>query len=724
MNKGRIWLVGSLYINSVAISIVVGWFLTSPQVETLPDDYAASEALDAEQILSVKELVDSGDKAVIRGNWAKAHVSFQSASRINRHDPWLNYRLAVVNEVTANLSKATSRFLKLSNTQDSFLVDASQVGLARISMANGNWRDAETNLWRLFLEDSIERSPNQRAEIFHSIARASGEELIAKGQKPKVDQTTPLYLTMPIDAPRLFRDLLAYTNNREATNDQVDDLSKQKAEASDDKKESAPFTMSQGNAPGSLRQRVSVGASNIGILELLETFASQYGFQLAYSHEAEQIVKRHSLRLNAVDLPVQTFLYAVMSQYDLCWFQKDAQLEIFSRVELNDDVRKSYHFQRSAYLLRSAVFDFPDHALVDQSKILLALVEFQRQRWSSSESMLQEVIRSKTLNRTLRNMALFNLGKVLYNLGRNIEATRVMYLVGDDLYGGNIAATAIMIAANEEVNQGNFVKAVRNNSQAISLANTKEIRAQAALAMMVAYLLDGKSFMANQTVVDQRKQITSPTDIDFATFLSALARFQVRQKQGSASTGELLRATLAFEKRINALSPQRRMQAAILVAQAKSILGFDDEAIEELFRVVETSAHSPLRLKVAQMIGTMVSGLENNSRMAAFYERMMKAKLFQSADAVKELRQATIQFEAKNYTACIKTCDRMINQMQVDDPVMLNRILELQGLANQRMGNYYAAALCFAGVTKKQSSKTKGEEEKNSEDSTTGAGNQ
>ncbi len=696
MNTGRIWLFGSLYINSVAAGIVICWFLYSP-TPVVKSTEPASEAAKNERILSLKELINGGDQAVRRGNWSKAITSYRSARNINPNDPWLNYRSAIVDEATADLASANSQFLALSHDNEQFIADASHLGLARISMANGNWNDARNNLWRLYLQDSKERNAKHRAEIFHSIARASGEELIVKGQKPKVDRTTPLFITTTVDTPRLIRELQDKSRERIATTADGNKANKPLAE---DKQENLDFAISSGTAQRGINQRVSVQAANVGLLELLASFANNYGFEVRYTAKAEQIVKRHSIRLDIVEIPVQTFLYGLLTPHDLCWGFENGQIQIFSRAELRPEELKSYSYQMSAYLLRSAVFDYPDHPLINQTKSLLALVDFQRERWNSAESMLQEMLRTRTLHRTMRNMALFNLGKTLYNLGRNDQATQTMYLVGDDLYGGDVAATAIMIAANEEIRLGNFEKAVRNNSQAISLANTGQIRARAILAMAVAYLLDQKPYLANQSIVDHRRWIKSPTDTDFATFLSALARFQVHQSRGTANTSELLRATLIFEQRKTDLGKRQRIHAAILVARAKILMGFERDAIEELLSVVENTQESPLRSIIAQRIGDAIAKLENNSKMAEFYERLMKAKLFQSADTVKDLRIASLQFESGKYDECIETCKRIISN--TNETGQQRRALELQGMSHQRLGNFYAATLCFAGVAKKQ----------------------
>ena len=714
MNKGSIWLAASLYINSVAASVIIGWLLASPESTEIPTPPEADVVTGMEEIRSVEELIESGDRALARGNWSRALAHFRTARQMNSNDPWLTYRLAVVNEATANLSTATSRFLDLATSREPFLADASQIGLSRISMANGNWSEARDNLWRLFLQQSGERDALHHAEIIHSIARANGEELVAKGQKPKVDHMTPLYLTLPLDTTRLIQEL---KDRKKA----VSSSEKRKSDHQGTVQPQDPatdFFMSPGKTHGNWNQRVSAKAANIGLLELLTSFAGNYGFEVAYSETAEKTVRRHSVRLDVSRIPIQTFLYATLSSHKLCWFRNNNRIEIISIEDFDADGMKVYSYRMSSYLLRSAIFDYPDHPLVNQTRILLALVEFQRQRWSSTRSMLQEVIRDRTLSRTMRNMALFNLGKALYNLGQNAQATRTMYLVGDDLYGGNVSATAIMIAANEEVNLGNYEKAVRNNSQAIALANTDEIRARAALAMVVAYLLDGKPFMANQSIVQQRRRITQTEHVMFATFLSALARFQVSRSRGNGNTSELLRAVLAFEKFRDKLNAEQHQQAAILVAEAKIILGFEQEAIEELFQVAESATQSPLRDRVANLIGETVAALDSNSRMAAFYERMMKAKLFQSADIVKDLRLARAQFDSGEFDKCIETCERMIEN--TSEPAQIRRILELQGKANQRLGNFYAAALCFAGVSSKTETGNRDQENLNKQ--TTGQG--
>ena len=68
MNKGRIWLAASLYINSVAASVIISWLIFTPESPEVPDPVQVTGKIAQENLDSVEDLRESGDRALARGN--------------------------------------------------------------------------------------------------------------------------------------------------------------------------------------------------------------------------------------------------------------------------------------------------------------------------------------------------------------------------------------------------------------------------------------------------------------------------------------------------------------------------------------------------------------------------------------------------------------------------------------------------------------------------------
>ncbi len=722
----KFWLLGSVYLNAVAIGVICSWIFSSP------DRGGENQLGDKESWFSFDELMNSdsgydamvertvsiGDRQFQIGEFDRAILNYKGSAPNGKYSDATKYRIGLALEATARFQDAKAIYSALNETtRKPYFRQVSSLGLARLFQKTGKQEEGRKSLWRIFLDqpivadDSSKVDENSAPEMelvgatSHLLAIACADDVIGGNFRISTDVDTPVHMLLPFDPQFFLADLIQREGERDPFG--VEIPSQKDSPDSEKNIASLSDSVPETGRPGKLiiepvreglkliDQIIKVHAKPVGLVELLLALEEKLGLEINFSATAGAAVEFRAQSVLVDQIQLATLLHGLFDPLNLYWKEEDNVISVYSETDLEPEVLWEFRNDRAIHMLRYSIFDFPDNHFLCATQFVHGNLSFQNRDWTTAIANYREALKNRILTSFLRRRASFNMGKAFLHLGDVDQAERALYFAVDDSFGGDLVATSLIIIARQRLLKTDYESAIKHASRAISAAMSREFKEEAILLLSSLYLMDEKYFAGNQVLMDHKLLIRGEEMTTLASFLSAYARYFAQPVHFHQEPEGLLRSLNMVE-----LPNLQLPHLSLLVAKAQREFGFQQESIESMVSTFSTMMNSKLRMEFRRQIGRSLLEAGPYSQSMQLFEDILLADRNENETPVQLIRNASLEFDNGNFENCKRLCERVL-ELNIP-PDFERQALVLMGRAFERTGDHHAAATFFAGIYEKK----------------------
>lgn len=738
----KILFLVALYVNSVALGVILSWMFSSGAAHGPTDSESASfhEALSNDPTNSslVVFSLNSGDQFFGLGDFEKAIEHYKNVLNESPADQAVQYRIALAMEASARFSTAFQMYRSIIETSSSsYLRRAAELGVVRTNQKTGNPKEAKVKLWQLFLKKDLPCSkqgedPGFVGVVSHQLATAYAASLLNRDTRVTTDLSQPVFADLPFDAEFYLLDLKRFVLNTEteekketgraeqpAEQQTNGELISQKRVLNDERQTSARVAQSGidkyvagidevdlengqlvinlvGDAIDLEGKLLEVKARNVGMVEFFTTLEPALQTRIEFTRSAAAALNSRSIDIYLNQVDVATLMYGLTRPLDLYWVKAETGFQVATEAELTAEELHAARLGQAIHLLQSSIFDFPESRLAVGTQFIYGNLAFEQRDWSTAVGNYREAIKRRQLRNYLLQRTHFNLGKALLQLGQEEEAENAFYAAIDHSYGGDLPAAALLVVSRMHAQQGKYDTSIKTASRAVSTAGSVEFKERGAVLLSSVYVLSEKYYSANQSLVDNRSLIQDPISIQLATFISAYARFASQSNHFNEEPEDLLRSIPSDELEVEDLPHLK-----LLKGRALRKLGFETKSVQTLIKSYTQMRDCDLRKQIKEEISKTLLQAGPYSELTQYYGKVFATDP-ETASHPEVIKNAQFEYDAGNFENCKRLCEQVLD----DDPEPKIRKLALRllGQAYQRTGDPYTAATYFAGIYEKKKS--------------------
>lgn len=733
LKRKQSWLMISLYVNSVALGVILMWvFSPAPEPDDNTDEPAVVEKDsvpdvqtildgDDEDLLPLKYTIQNGDREFQMGEFERAIQQYRGVIQKNDRTDAVVYRIGLALEASRRFAKANEIYSALLRTSKRpYFLRASRLALARIDMKTGGASIGREMLWKLLLErpgkDSQDKTdPGFVGEASHLLSISYASRILRPQSTVSVDINTPVHAEVQFDPQFFLTDLLECVGETDPL-ESLHGSSKPAAKLPDDVLVQPSRHLTALN-PGQLEverigeafnlsgQLVKVHAQRVGLKELFAALEKKLELTIEFTPSAIAEINVRSVDLSVDQIDLATLLYGLISPLNLYWLETDEKLRIAARSDLTSPKIDTLDYRMAVHLLRFSIFDFPENRLLGATQFVFGNLSFQQRVWPTAIASYREAVQNRYLSEEIRQKASFNLGKAFFQTGQLDDAETAFFYAVDATFEGDLAGAGLLIIARQHLIDGKYETAVKHASRAIKASNSLDFKEMGSILMASGYLLNKQFFAANQAIMDNRTSFVSQRRIEIATFLSAYARYFASSVHGNEEPEDLLR-TLGLVPKNDPDFPQ----LVLFLGKAQRALGFHREAVLDLIGVYAVMPESNLQREYHDEIALGLVEAGPFSDAAIEYEKLLSSDAIDSRSTAQLMRTAQIEFDNGNYESCKQVCEKILSRTTL--PEFEKKALRLIAQSYQRTQDYHTAATYFAGIYQRPQSKKPSNEER------------
>jgi tetratricopeptide (TPR) repeat protein len=689
----RILAIGGQAGLGAAVCLAVLWFRREPPTnepngEAITATVASDTELDSDAVPyavtesptvsdsspSSEEEFAAADLRYLAKNYHGAlslYDQLQSAHGNSASGEAIAYRRALCLERLGRSDEALAVFREIvDRSRDDQLRDAARLGLARVWRGQARPDPARATLYGVLLNSAT--NPTVLSAALHELAQVTAGEV------------------EPPDSS-WFHPSCVIRRFPEVADEQFTlDLAKP-AEAAESGRFPAGLTVLDQFTPNPRDIIVSAEYSSVGVARFLEEVTSKTGLTFQVDPVLRQSLQARSMRLAFRELSLATTLDAILEPTGLCWLADEGKLLVTSLADLTGQQTQTHRLDQALRLGRRAVALHPDAPQMLSTSLCLGNLSFWSGNYPDAIGAYREIQRRSQTSGVMAVVS-FNEAKCLLQMDQRREAEEPLYRAIDSGRGQTVEAVSYTHLGKLFLENWQFDNATRHLARGLSLARDVEIQGVAAITLAAAYLLDGNTQTANQTLYDHRAALQDEPARSQAAFLSSLARYrsavtpleEVQRGRQLANALGLVEASRFFSD-----------VGFLLVSQAYQELGLADQQEATLRTAAESVRSDLLRHELQLSLARQLHEAARYSEAEEAYRRLADEE---GGERSREARigVAEIAYLTKQFDLCLRQCYDLVGQELTNE--QKQRILRLMGTVYQTRQQHAQAALCFAGM--------------------------
>ena len=443
---------------------------------------------------------------------------------------------------------------------------------------------------------------------------------------------------------------------------------------------------------------LSLSASLQPTLNLLADIESNAGLKFQLSDDARQTIESRSKAIELKSTTLSTLLDHLLVPYGLVWQQDGLTISIVTEAEARlHGSLEEFLYASASRAFRSFEFEFQDKdfrttALMSQSRLAVLQGKLQ-----VADNLYRELEQVQPTGESLASLFL-NQGKLSMMLGQPDQAMRFFYQAVDQTLDPNIESSGYCLLSKLHLSAGELEESIKTGRRALAVAVTIRQKSFAAVNQARSYILAGNPFSGNEALFKNEKFIE--TDSHFtkiASILGAFARSQGLNERYKVNTEK---AHVRLLSALYALPDSKEISFAdhYISSLAFSDLGWKQRALGAIDRAIASPDVGTWKRQLSFEAAMLTKDLGRTEQALAMLE------LLTTEDdiwRVRALEQIASQFLISDRVTEAIAVYRVLWQSQLNDKQKAETLQGL-GLAYQKEGQHYAAALCFSGILPKE----------------------
>ncbi len=695
----------ALLATLVATGLLIGGYYLSwskPEAAVEPPPATpeiAQEPVSAPTPIDPQEQREVAEKLIRNNRYKRAipHLLNVAAERIEDSDDELLFRIALCFEASGDFDRADDYYTVIADrTNHPQLASGCRNGKARCRLQLGNMTSGRRLVWRNFMLADQQGPLNRFNEESLQILGLSFANQTDRWAMPLLDDRSLIQGFQP--ALSVARQI-SLLKESETASETASKTASETANATDSPNGNLAM-------PGSQTNRVNIDhimkageqpddifASYVGdrvpLEMLMQWTMTKLGVEIAITEEARKIAETQTISIDLKHISLPTILDVQTLPFGLGWRQKDGVTTIFSLAEVSPEIGELLRQNAAVRIINRVVLLAPSHIHVAYLRFQLAGLYFQLGAIRQSLALHQDLLSGKPIDSRLRRAVHFNLGQLQALYGDPQQAIESFENVVDSNEQGEIKTVAWLRIGQTHVQLGNHNEAITSFLRASRSTNQPFFQELSTLGIASTYVLSGRPRLAVATLGNS-KQFLRGSELNMsANFLRAFCDYE--------SSGQTLDSSRRLLTSLASLNWPTALQNSgdLLKAKAWKRLGFADEAIRALHRVVKKSESEwLLQNSVEQLSELLIKEQRLGDAQRVLQEALDTPQARNSP--VLSARLANVEYQLGDYKECMRLCGTVLANPKANS--VYGEVLKTMGKIYQERGDHYTAALCFSGL--------------------------
>jgi tetratricopeptide (TPR) repeat protein len=410
---------------------------------------------------------------------------------------------------------------------------------------------------------------------------------------------------------------------------------------------------------------------------LLRSVAASAHLKLHVDGGTETRLMKLLGRLEVESAPLEEVLAALLGGAEVAWEIHGKTLSVHGTESAGHDHHKSI-----APLLDRALAIAPEHPGAKTLRVARANLDAEAGRVRQAALAYREFLDRCSLAKESLHAA-YNLGLLELRQGFGTAARPwLLEVIDRDQPHGHWAELAWWWVGRTHLDNGDTTEA-RAAFRAALHGHTKAVKSAAALGLCACDLLDGDD-KAALAVLHANRFGPDESHTALAELFEAFARYRVSP---SESREEALLEHLLAGRHARAVGPA----GVLLAGVAYREVGKVDQMVG-LYEGVAESVRGPFAARMTFAVAERYDQLGENAKARQRY-LVVAATDRDGLGPLAEFRVADLAFRDGRAAECVRRCRDALGRPGVER----DEVLSLLGRAYERLGQYRAAATCFAG---------------------------
>ena len=451
----------------------------------------------------------------------------------------------------------------------------------------------------------------------------------------------------------------------------------------------------------SLIQRPSEQAETIALsisttLHPVEILLAQIGqvsdLDLQISRDASATIAGRSTAIEFQSIALSNLLDRLLIPYGLAWQQSEEGIVYVALLEEFDEPgQQDFVFAAADRAFRGFELDYADNPLRNASLLSRAGLAFRAGDFNAAANLYQELENIHPRGE-IQAKLFFNLAKVSLLLNRPADAKTLMYQAVDQSLEADLRSSGYCFLSGMHLSDLELENAIKTGRRGVSLAITDSQRRLGALNLARAYLLDRQPESANETLFQNRTAFEGhPLESDTAAVLGAYARLigSLGPRARQVARNRLLESATVLKN-----APLLSFADAYIAGMGLEQIGFRDRAVEMLIRSLAQPDLGQWRRKITYEMAGLQRDSEWIQEAANSYQSLVNSDDIYAIQSLEQL--AELYSSNEQHDDCIAICEKLLAKPLTDE--QKSSALNLMGMSFKAKGEYYSAAVCFAGM--------------------------
>lgn len=424
---------------------------------------------------------------------------------------------------------------------------------------------------------------------------------------------------------------------------------------------------------------------------LLDELASACQLKIELSDKASRAIIGRSTKAKVAGLPVSLILDNLVAPMDMTWEQEGETLRIRHMDELTAKEAADFRFTQAERIMRYIEISYQNGQRRETSLLHRGNLSMLRGDYEKAGSRYQELAQLRT-NGEIAAKLQFNLAKLDLAVGRIDKAIDRLFYVVDQTLDHRLQGLGYSWIGRVELERGRPQQAIYATSRGFSLAADPVVQEDTLMTLVKSYLLVNDPFSANKLLFENEKLIEDERSKRLASALAAYSRYLgTTPSIGLRNEGERLVIALA------AINPSELTGFVdrLLIGRALFEVGFTHRSMELLNDALAEAQEGSWKRRVAYEIG-LHRFRSGEIELADEILSEIAEDLIDPVGIMAQLLLAEISLRRKQPERCLKLSNQ-IWKLPLSDS-QKSKTLKMMGLAYQKLGQHYSAAVCFSGM--------------------------